>query len=104
MLQEYEIDHRTGMNISKMSELLYAYTAGYPFLVSRICQLMDERVRDEYENLKLVWTENGFNEAVRILLAEKNPLFESLVGKICDYPELSVMLKTLLFNRKKYRV
>ena len=82
MLQEYEIDHRTGMNISKMSELLYAYTAGYPFLVSRICQLMDERVRDEYENLKLVWTENGFNEAVRILLAEKNPLFESLVGKI----------------------
>ena len=54
MLQEYEIDHRTGMNISKMSELLYAYTAGYPFLVSRICQLMDERVRDEYENLKLV--------------------------------------------------
>ena len=35
-------DHRTGMNISKMSELLYAYTAGYPFLVSRICQLMDE--------------------------------------------------------------
>lgn len=98
MLQEYEIDHRTGMNISKMSELLYAYTAGYPFLVSRICQLMDERVRDEYENLKLVWTENGFNEAVRILLAEKNPLFESLVGKICDYPELSVMLKTLLFT------
>ena len=86
------------MNISKMSELLYAYTAGYPFLVSRICQLMDERVRDEYENLKLVWTENGFNEAVRILLAEKNPLFESLVGKICDYPELSVMLKTLLFT------
>ena len=59
---------------------------------------MDERVRDEYENLKLVWTENGFNEAVRILLAEKNPLFESLVGKICDYPELSVMLKTLLFT------
>ena len=98
MLQEYEIDHRTGMNISKMSELLYAYTAGYPFLVSRICQLMDERVRDEYEDLKLVWTENGFNEAVRILLAEKNPLFESLVGKICDYPELSVMLKTLLFT------
>ena len=72
---------KPGMNISKMSELLYAYTAGYPFLVSRICQLMDERVRDEYENLKLVWTENGFNEAVRILLAEKNPLFESLVGK-----------------------
>ena len=98
MLQEYEIDHRTGMNISKMSELLYAYTAGYPFLVSRICQLMDERVRGEYENLKLVWTENGFNEAVRILLAEKNPLFESLVRKICDYPELSVMLKTLLFT------
>lgn len=104
MLQEYEIDHRTGMNISKMSELLYAYTAGYPFLVSRICQLMDERVRDEYENLKLVWTENGFNEAVRILLAEKNPLFESLVGKICDYPELSVMLKTLLLQEEISRI
>lgn len=104
MLQEYENDHHTGMNISKMSELLYAYTAGYPFLVSRICQLMDERVQDEYENLKLVWTENGFNEAIRILLAEKNPLFESLVRKICDYPELSAMLKTLLLQEEILRI
>ena len=38
MLQEYESDHRTGDEYIKMSELLYAYTAGYPFLVSRICQ------------------------------------------------------------------
>ena len=98
MLQEYENDYHTGMDISRISELLYVYTAGYPFLVSRICQLMDEKIREKYKDLSEVWTESGFNDAVHILLTEKNPLFESLIGKICDYPELSEMLKTLLFT------
>ena len=39
MLSEYEQDHSTGMNIGEMSDLLYTYTSGYPFLVSRLCKL-----------------------------------------------------------------
>lgn len=44
MLSEYEADHNTGMDIRAIAELIYDYTSGYPFLVSRICKLLDERI------------------------------------------------------------
>lgn len=44
MLAEYEADHHTGMDVGRMAELLYEDTSGYPFLVSRLCQLLDEQV------------------------------------------------------------
>ena len=44
MLEEYERDYHTGMDVRKLSSLLYEYRSGYPFLVSRICKLIDERL------------------------------------------------------------
>ena len=84
-------DYHTGMDIKKISELLYDYTSGYPFLVSRLCKLMDEKIagtgvfpgRGATSGL-----EEGVTEAVKRLLSEKNTLFESLIGKLYDYPEL----------------
>lgn len=42
----------------------------------------------------------GFLEAVRILLSEKNMLFESLREKLESYPKLNSMLYSLLFTGK----
>lgn len=101
MLKEYEADHHTGMNTLKMAELLHDYTSGYPYLVSRLCKLMDERIGGvEGKAKKDVWTEKGFLEAVRMLLIDTNTLFESLIGKLTDYPELEQMLRELLFCGK----
>ena len=36
MLTEYEKDHHVGMDIAKLSQLIYDYTSGYPVLVSMI--------------------------------------------------------------------
>lgn len=44
MLEEYEKDCGTGMDIQAVAEEIYNYTSGYPFLVSCICKLMDERI------------------------------------------------------------
>lgn len=102
MLEEYEADYHTGMNINDMAQWLYNYTSGYPFLVSRLCQLMDERISQEkaYPSLSDVWTKKGFEEAVRMLLSEKNTLFESLFNKLKDYPELNQTIQTILFTGK----
>ena len=40
MLDEYEADHNTGMDTTAMAQAIRAYTSGYPYLVSRLCQLM----------------------------------------------------------------
>jgi len=103
MLIEYEVVHSTGMNMEEMAALLYDYTSGYPFLVSRLCKLIDERVagNKDFPNKGAAWTKEGFLEAVKFLLAEPNTLFESLINKLEDYPELEEMIRDLLFRGKE---
>ncbi len=102
MLIQYEADYHTGMDIELIASLLYDYTSGYPFLVSKICKLIDEHVA-ESENApdkSTAWTKTGFLESVSLLLTEKNTLFESLANKLTDYPELRNMLYSMLFTGK----
>jgi hypothetical protein len=99
MLDEYEADHHTGMNTEAIANLIRDYTNGYPFLVSRICQLIDERlVPEKYESLSEAWSEDGVEEAVKIILTEKNTLFDSLMSKIRDYDKLRSQLEYMLFR------
>ena len=100
MLCEYETDYSTGMNIDQMANLLVQYTSGYPFLVSRICKLIDERISEsaQFPSKQDAWTKDGFLEAVKLLLNEKNPLFGSLVAKLTEYPDLREMIYSLLFQ------
>lgn len=73
MLSQYEEDYHTGMNIEKISELIYEYTSGYSFLVSRLCKLMDEKLAGTGSFKKnTVWTRAGVLEAVKRLLYERN--------------------------------
>ena len=100
MLREYEYDYGTGMNIHDMSQMLYDYTDGYPFLISKLCKLIDEWVAGskDFPDKRSAWTREGLLDAVNCLLGEKNTLFESLVGKLELYPELKEMLYLLLFQ------
>lgn len=97
MLSEYEADHHTGMNIYDISSQLYAYTSGYPYLVSRLCKLMDEKLAADFQSKADVWSLAGIQEAVKILLTEKNSLFDSLIGKLHDYPGMRDRISALLF-------
>ena len=102
MLCEYEADYQTGMNVHEMAGLIYDYTSGYPFLVSRLCKLMDEAVYgiDEFDTKGKAFSKAGLMEAVKLLLSEKNTLFESLGEKLVSYPELNDILRCLLFTGK----
>lgn len=100
MLRQYEDDYHTGMDVREISELLYSYTSGYPYLVSRLCKLMDEKIGKNgyFEYKRAVWTKAGVMEAVKLLLSEKSALFESLISKLNDYPNLKKMIYLLLFQ------
>ena len=97
MLDEYESDHHTGMDTAAMAKQLREYTNGYPYLVSRLCQLMDEKV-GKTMTLSRAWTNEGFNEAVKLILAENNTLFQSLTGKLENYPEMKAALRSILME------
>ena len=100
MLVDYENEHQTGMNVYKNAQLIYDYTSGYPYLVSRICQLTDERVAGTIDFLTkaLAWTREGILAAIKILLKEPNTLFDDLMKKLLDYPQLKEMLQNILFG------
>lgn len=99
MLADYEVDHQTGMDIRKVAEIIYGYTSGYPYLVSRLCMILDERIagREEPEAGKCMWSEAGIIESVKLLLNESNTLFDDMRKRITDYPELKRMLYAILF-------
>lgn len=98
MLKEYEADHHTGMDIDEIAGLIYDQTSGYPFLVSRLCQIMDEDVSRNRQSQREAWTLDGFMEASSILTSEKNTLFDSLIGKIMTYPKLNRILQNKIFK------
>lgn len=102
MLAEYEEDFHTGMDIDRMASMIYDYTSGYPFLVSRICKLTDERVAGsaDFPDKSAAWTKEGIWESVRLILSEENSLFDSLMEKVDRYQELNDVLFTVLFTGK----
>lgn len=94
MLVDYENDHKIGMNIELISERLYEFTSGYPYLVSKLCYLMDEVLDENF-------TEPGLEEAVKIILNENNTLFDDLIKNINKYDELHELLEQLILDGKE---
>lgn len=103
MLQEYEADMHTGMEISQMAGLLYDDTSGYPFLVSRLCKIMDEELPGtaDFDSIAKAWSREGFLAAERILILEKNTLFDSLNHKLEEYPKLESVICKVLFQGER---
>lgn len=103
MLQEYENEKQTNMDVEQVSECIYAYTSGYPYLVSAICKLLDENILENtrFKSLTEVWSEKGIVEAVKSLLVEQAPFFESMIRQLEECPKMKQMLKSILFLGKR---
>ena len=97
MLDEYESDHHTGMDTEAIAKGIRDYTNGYPFLVSRLCQLLDEEI-SKTMRLTDTWTNRGLDEAVKLILAENNTLFQSLTKNLNNYPELKASIRSILME------
>jgi hypothetical protein len=95
MLAEYENDHKTGMDIEAVAKEIRAYTSGYPYLVSRICQKIEEELERD-------WTLNGVQRAVNIILYEPNLLFDDLGKNMESNEKLSNLLYDIVINGRSY--
>ncbi len=92
MLAEYKADHNLTFDEVFVGQMIRDYTAGYPFLVSRICQIVDA---EQY-----TWDKEGILKAIHNLLVERNTLFDDMVKKLDQYPELKELLRNILFEGK----
>ena len=96
MLNDYENDVHTGMDIKAISEEIYKYTTGYPYLVSAICKIIDERLEAE-------WTLDNVQKAVKIIAKGENvTLIDDLSKNIENNAELRDFLYSIVVNGQEY--
>ena len=94
MLAEYKADRALSFDEKAVAQLIRDYTAGYPFLVSRICQIIDAE--------QLTWDKEGVQKAVSKILNEGSTLFDDIVKKLDEFPELEGNIRKVLFNGFRY--
>ena len=80
MLAEYEKDYQTGMDAVAIAKEIFTYTNGYPFMVSRLCQLVHSE--------ELGWDIYGVRSAVSLLVREDNRLFSDMAKNLENHKDL----------------
>jgi hypothetical protein len=80
-------------DIPALSKEIYKYTSGYPFLVSKICKVIEEELDRD-------WTLDGIQNAVTKILEEQNTLFDDMIKNIENHLELYELLKSILVFQK----
>jgi inhibitor of KinA sporulation pathway (predicted exonuclease) len=91
MLCEYEAVQHTGMHISYMSQKIYEFTSGYPFLVSKLCKVIDERLDKN-------WTIVGLKQAISIVVKEPTTLFDDIFKNFEMHPDMYDMIYRILIS------
>ncbi|MGL5615368.1 MAG: GxxExxY protein [Sarcina sp.] len=95
MLEDYDSEHRILEDKEEISKYIYKFTKGYPFLVTRICQIIDEEILVKE---KRDWKIADVNKAIKILLSESNTLFDDLIKNLENNKELYEYIKEILIN------
>ena len=80
MLVQYSEAEGVAIDIPLFSEKLYYYTSGYPFLVSKLCKTIAEKLMPQKEEKR--WTLDDLEASVQLLLRENNTNFESLIKSL----------------------
>ncbi|MCL1948369.1 MAG: AAA-like domain-containing protein [Turicibacter sp.] len=95
MLTDYESFHHTQMDIPKIAEEIYYYTNGYPYLVSRICQII-------HKDLSQNWSISNIRSAVSMITKEDNELFKDLTKNLESNKTLyDLLYDVLILGRKR---
>ena len=93
LLDDYRSEHDVVMDRQLVAETLYKHTSGYPFLVSKLCKIIAEKLDDN-------WTVDGVQQAINILLDQKNTLFDDLIKNIDNVPILKSVISNLLLDNE----
>ncbi|BAH06866.1 hypothetical protein CKR_1815 [Clostridium kluyveri NBRC 12016] len=95
MLDDYVKNKGVVLDKEYFSERLHFYTSGYPFLVSKLCKIMDEKIMSEGD---LKWKKEYMDMAVKKLLNDDNTNFQSLIKNIENNRELYDFVRNIVLD------
>ena len=97
MLRQYSEAENVKMDFDAISEKLYYYTSGYPFLVSKLCKTIAEVILPQKED-KSQWTLEDLEKSVQLLMRETNTNFDSLFKNLENNTELRTLIEAILLE------
>ena len=95
MLEDYETSKGIALDKDYFAERLRYYTSGYPFLVSKLCKIIDEKIMPEGQ---LKWKREYMDLAVKQILKETNTNFDSLIKNIYNDRELNEIVRKIVLE------
>jgi hypothetical protein len=93
MLEDYKKEKKIILDLNAAAGQLHYLTSGHPFLVSKLCSIIDE---------KLSWKKGNLEIALNIMLKEKNTNFESVVKNLENNPELYDLVLKIIMNEMEF--
>jgi len=94
MLKVYENETNVTFDSELISQEIYKYTSGYPFLVSYICKLIDEELNRDWSNSSII-------EAVKMIIKGEDTLSDDLIKNLEAYKDLYGFLYPILIDGKE---
>ena len=100
MLNKYADERRVTVDIPFFSEQLFYYTSGYPFLVSYLCKLIDEKILPGRSGKE--WKPGDLVLAVQASLTKDNTNFQSLIKNLANNPKLYEFVFKIVMNEQEF--
>lgn len=95
MLDNYVGNKGVELDSEYFSERLFFYTSGYPYLVSKLCKIIDEKIMGKD---RLVWEREYMDLAVKEILKDNNTNFDSLIKNIENNEDLKKLVKRIILD------
>jgi len=102
MLQDYAQDKQVEVDMPAIAKRLHYYTSGYPYLVSKLCKFIDEKIipRRDDKNWLIADVETAFKMIVDD--GYTTTLFDSLAKNLENNPDLYEFIFQIVINGERF--
>jgi hypothetical protein len=100
MLDQYVKEKKVKIDIPFFVERLNYYTSGYPFLVSYLCKIIDEKILPTKSEKE--WEHGDLVKALQIALMEDNTNFDTLIKNLENNSDLYELVFKIIMNEREF--
>ena len=100
MLEAYAQDNQVQVDAAAVADRLFYYTSGYPFLVSKLCKIVAEKLLNTLPDKH--WTHATVDQAASMLVRESNVNFDELIKNLENNPALYQLALALVINEQGF--
>ncbi len=100
ILDMYSEERQMEMDIPFFVDKLLYYTSGYPFLVSHLCKILDEKITIPNKNKE--WKEDDLTRAIQLALNSDNTNSQSLIKNLANNVGLYEFVFKIVMNGQEF--